>query len=240
MTKELALIIGSGPFAAELGCYLSDTYIDICYLIKENERIDDSVFTIKKSNVFVFCDILKLLNELECNFNIYLGAGNPSIKTKMLEELDYYLKDKRFNFGKPLILGKNFNNRIENGSIVAPNSCIAPFSALSNNVLINYNATVGHHTIIGRNSTVSPNASIGGKCIIGESVFIGSGASIKERLHIGSESIVGMGAVVTNHVPPRSVVVGNPAKVFSKEDWPSVSKTLSKINKKEVEKICQI
>jgi acetyltransferase-like isoleucine patch superfamily enzyme len=43
---------------------------------------------------------------------------------------------------------------------------------------------------------------------------IGGGAIICPGLEIGEESFVGAGAVVTKDVPPRKLVVGNPARVL--------------------------
>ena len=37
---------------------------------------------------------------------------------------------------------------------------------------------------------------------------------IREQLTIGEDSFVGLGAVVTKSLPPRSRVIGNPAKDF--------------------------
>lgn len=43
---------------------------------------------------------------------------------------------------------------------------------------------------------------------------IGSGAVILPGVTIGEGAIVGAGAVVTNDIPPRAVVAGNPARVL--------------------------
>jgi UDP-2-acetamido-3-amino-2,3-dideoxy-glucuronate N-acetyltransferase len=43
---------------------------------------------------------------------------------------------------------------------------------------------------------------------------IGGGAVICPGIEIGEEAFVGAGAVVTKDVPPRVVVVGNPARVL--------------------------
>jgi maltose O-acetyltransferase len=50
---------------------------------------------------------------------------------------------------------------------------------------------------------------------IGDRVFVGAGAIILPGSRIGDDSIVGAGAVVRGDVPPRSLVVGNPARVVS-------------------------
>jgi acetyltransferase-like isoleucine patch superfamily enzyme len=43
---------------------------------------------------------------------------------------------------------------------------------------------------------------------------VGGGAILCPGVEVGEESFVGAGAVVTKDVPPRSVVVGNPARVL--------------------------
>ena len=42
---------------------------------------------------------------------------------------------------------------------------------------------------------------------------IGAAAVIGPGLEIGAHAMVGMGAVVTTHVPPHALVVGNPARI---------------------------
>lgn len=43
---------------------------------------------------------------------------------------------------------------------------------------------------------------------------IGSGSTILSKVVIGENAMVGAGSVVTKHVPPHSVVAGNPARVL--------------------------
>jgi acetyltransferase-like isoleucine patch superfamily enzyme len=43
---------------------------------------------------------------------------------------------------------------------------------------------------------------------------VGGGAVLCPGIEIGEEAFVGAGAVVTKDVPPRKVVVGNPARVI--------------------------
>ena len=53
------------------------------------------------------------------------------------------------------------------------------------------------------------------RVVIGDRVFVGAGAIILPGTRIGDDSIVGAGAVVRGDIPPRSLVVGNPASVVS-------------------------
>jgi acetyltransferase-like isoleucine patch superfamily enzyme len=49
---------------------------------------------------------------------------------------------------------------------------------------------------------------------VGKGASIGGGAVILPGLLIGEQAMVGAGAVVTRNVPPRAVVVGNPAHII--------------------------
>ena len=51
-------------------------------------------------------------------------------------------------------------------------------------------------------------------------VWIGARATVLKGVCVGEGAVVGAGAVVTRDVPPRSVVVGSPARVIRTEvDW---------------------
>lgn len=67
---------------------------------------------------------------------------------------------------------------------------------------------------IGNNVTVGHSVTLHG-CTIKNFVLIGMRAVVMDHAEIGEESIVGAGALVTEgtKIPPRSLVVGSPAKV---------------------------
>jgi len=66
-----------------------------------------------------------------------------------------------------------------------------------------------------------------GPVIIKRNVYVGSGALILPGVTIGENAIIGAGAVVASDIPPRSVVVGVPAKVVDTIDGKAL-KFLSK------------
>jgi carbonic anhydrase/acetyltransferase-like protein (isoleucine patch superfamily) len=72
----------------------------------------------------------------------------------------------------------------------------------------------GHPTIIGNDVTVGHRVMLHG-CTIEDACLIGMSATILDGAVIGKESIVGAGALVTKNkvFPPRSLIVGSPAKV---------------------------
>lgn len=69
-------------------------------------------------------------------------------------------------------------------------------------------------TDIGDDVTVGHGAIVHG-CTIRDRVLIGMGAIVLDHADIGSDSIVGAGALVTSRtvIPPRSMVLGSPARV---------------------------
>ena len=76
------------------------------------------------------------------------------------------------------------------------------------------------HTDPGYKLTVGPEVTVGHQamlhgCTIEEGALIGIQAVVLNGAVIGKESLVGAGAVVTagKHFPPRSLILGAPAKV---------------------------
>lgn len=71
-----------------------------------------------------------------------------------------------------------------------------------------------HPLIIGSDVTIGHHVVLHG-CTIKDRVLIGMGTIIMDGAVIGEESVVGAGALVTERtiVPPKSLVLGSPAKV---------------------------
>ncbi len=72
----------------------------------------------------------------------------------------------------------------------------------------------GFPCTIGIGVTVGHRATIHG-CTIGSNVLVGMGATVLNGARIGDDCIVGAGALVTEgkEFPPRSLILGVPAKV---------------------------
>lgn len=71
-----------------------------------------------------------------------------------------------------------------------------------------------HPLVIGNNVTIGHSVVLHG-CTIHDCVLVGMGAIIMDGAVIGEDSVVGAGALVTEGtmVPPKSLVLGSPAKV---------------------------
>ena len=53
---------------------------------------------------------------------------------------------------------------------------------------------------------------------IGRGAFLGIGCAVLMGVTVGEHAYIGAGAVVTDDVPARAVVVGNPARVVRRWD----------------------
>jgi len=71
------------------------------------------------------------------------------------------------------------------------------------------------NAIIGEDVVVGHGAIIHG-AIVGNGVLVGMGSILLDNADIGEKSIVGAGAIVTAlfKAPPRSLILGSPAKVI--------------------------
>ena len=72
----------------------------------------------------------------------------------------------------------------------------------------------GNPTVIGSDVTIGHRVMLHG-CTIEDACLIGMSATILDGAVIGKESIVGAGSLVTKNkvFPPRSLIMGSPAKV---------------------------
>lgn len=82
---------------------------------------------------------------------------------------------------------------------------------VSGRAVIGAFCTISHGVTIGR-----AGRGLNTPCpVIGDMVFIGAGALVLGGISVGERAVIGAGAVVIRDVEPRSVVVGNPARVVS-------------------------
>ena len=86
-------------------------------------------------------------------------------------------------------------------------------------ITIGKNSNIQDNAVIhgdhGNDVTVGENVTVGHGCTVEDNCLIGMGSVVLDHAVIGAGSIVGAGAVVSSGtiVPPKSLVVGIPAKV---------------------------
>lgn len=120
------------------------------------------------------------------------------------------------------------------GAKIGRNCNICAHTLIENDVVIGDNVTVKSgvflwdgariedNVFLGPNATFTNDAmprskiypSVFSGIIVKEGASIGANATILPGVTIGRLAMVGAGAVVTQDVPERAVVVGNPAKII--------------------------
>lgn len=89
-----------------------------------------------------------------------------------------------------------------------------------------YNITVNPAAIIGSNCNLHKGVTIGqenrgkreGAPVIGDCVWIGVNATLVGKISVGNDVLIAPGAYVNCDVPSRSIVLGNPCRVISRDN----------------------
>ena len=122
---------------------------------------------------------------------------------------------ERVALGDDCVLGRG--SLIENdttvgaGSRIQADAYVTAYSTLEEDVFIAPCVVTTNDNFMGR--TEQRRGLMRGPTIR-RSARVGGGAVLCPGIEIGEEAFVGAGAVVTKDVPPRKLVVGNPARVL--------------------------
>ncbi len=122
---------------------------------------------------------------------------------------------ERVTIGDDVVLGR--------GSLVENDTTIGALTTIQAEAYITAYSTLEEHVFIAP-CVVTTNDNFMGRTerrhelIAGPTIRrgarVGGGAILCPGVEIGEEAFVGAGAVVTKDVPPRVIVVGNPARVL--------------------------
>lgn len=107
---------------------------------------------------------------------------------------------------------------------------IHPGAKIGSGILLDHatGIVVGETAVIGNNVSILHSVTLGGTgkvCgdrhpKIGDGVLIGAGTCILGNIKVGDGAKIGAGSVVIKDVPPRTTVVGNPAKLVGGKNNP--------------------
>jgi acetyltransferase-like isoleucine patch superfamily enzyme len=138
------------------------------------------------------------------------------------------------------IIGTHFQSG--HNVVVREQNTIGDHVQIWNNTTIDYGCTIGNHVKIHTNCYIAqftvmeddvflapgvtiandyhPGCAFSAECMRGPTIKrgaqIGVNVTITPYVTIGEHSLIGSGAVVTQDVPPHSLVVGNPGRVIKR------------------------
>lgn len=158
---------------------------------------------------------------------------------------DYVLENDRRNSAIPLLDLTGIEARIEPGAIIRDRVSIGKNAVIMMGAVINIGAEIGEGTMIdmnavlGARATIGKNAHIGAGAVIAgvleppsktpviieDDVLVGANAVVLEGVRVGKGAVVAAGAMVTQDVPPNTVVAGSPARVIKDKDEKTAEKT---------------
>jgi sugar O-acyltransferase (sialic acid O-acetyltransferase NeuD family) len=118
------------------------------------------------------------------------------------------------------------SNDIGEGAIFCHFTMVTANAKIGRFFHANIYSYVAHDCVIGDYVTFAPNVHCNGNVIIEDNVYVGTGVIIREGtpdkpLVIGKGAVLGMGAVVTKNIQPYEIVIGNPARLFKRNEMTS-------------------
>ena len=224
-TKDLIELIKNSPRQTKVTCYVKGDW-----RIIGNERLTKVRHFLCGATMMLVDDWSKVKDFLETN-------------SQFIDDVE--LKYDHCHSAIPLLNYLDLEVRIEPGAIIRDYVTLGKKVIVMMGATLNLGAVIGAETLIDMNAVIGGRAQIGKLCHIGagaviagviepasatpviieDGVLIGANAVILEGIKVGSGAVVAAGAIVTEDVPPRTVVAGAPAKVIKGVDSQTKQKT---------------
>lgn len=106
------------------------------------------------------------------------------------------------------------NVQLGTGNLIMANCFLASCVTLGDNNFLASHTCIEHHSVIGHHCTFGPRSVTSGAVTIGDRVKFGMNVMLEPYLSVGSGSLIPSGLIVTDNVPPNSVLKTQPQYVI--------------------------
>jgi sugar O-acyltransferase (sialic acid O-acetyltransferase NeuD family) len=206
MSKKI-IIIGTGGFAREILCLISDLgrYEEVACFMET-----DDIWAEKWQNESIMGIPVRPRSEFDPDlYCVTIGIGNSIFREKVLNELPQ--NTEYITLIHPSVVISKWIE-IGEGAIICAGSILTSQIKIGKQAQLNLHTTIGHDCEIGDFFTTAPGVNISGICNFGNHVYFGTSSAVRQNISICDNVTIGMGGMVVKNITEAGTYVGMPAK----------------------------
>ncbi len=135
------------------------------------------------------------------------GAIEEARKTGTISAASETAGFARINSLGAVVIG----DRVEIGACSTVDRGTIANTVIGNGTKLDNIVQIGHNVVIGENCLLCGNVGVGGSTVVGDRVILGGKCGVADHVTIGSDVIAAGKAGISSNVPPKRVIMGNPA-----------------------------
>lgn len=135
------------------------------------------------------------------------GAIEEARKTGVISKASQTPGFARINSLGSVLIGDD----VEIGSCSTIDRGTVANTRVGNGTKIDNLVVLGHNVVVGEHCLLCGNVGIGGSTVIGDRVVLGGKCGVADHVSVGSDVIAAGKAGISSNVPPKRVIMGNPA-----------------------------